>query len=321
MCCSGSRERGFVLRDVYIINPKAGKKNMAVLFMERVKAFHAAHGGEYEILLTQREGHGEELARAAAERGEAVRLWAVGGDGTLLEVVRGAANRENAAVGVFPCGSGNDFVRTLGEREIFLNFDRQMRGRTVPIDMIHTEHGDAVNICSLGFDAKVAQEMTQYKHLPAVSGELAYTLSLVKCLFGKLADPMTVTLQNERGETETYSGEYMFALAGNGRWYGGGYCGAPKAELCDGLLDFVLIRRPAYHRIPALVGKYKRGEHIESAHFADILVYRRGTRIEMRSDVEMVSNMDGNCIRTRREVYSVMPGALRFILPEGVEMR
>ena len=51
------------MRDVYIINPKAGKKNTAVFFMERAKAFHAAHGGDYALCLTQREGHGEALAR------------------------------------------------------------------------------------------------------------------------------------------------------------------------------------------------------------------------------------------------------------------
>ena len=79
-----------------------------------------------------------------------------------------------------------------------------------------------------------------------------------------------------------------------------------------------MIRRPAYHRIPGLVGRYKRGEHIDSARFSDLLVYRRGTRIEIESPVEMVSNMDGNCVRTCREAYAVMPGALRFILPEGV---
>ena len=44
------------MRDVYIINPKAGKKNTAVFFMERAKAFHAAHGGDYALCLTQREG-------------------------------------------------------------------------------------------------------------------------------------------------------------------------------------------------------------------------------------------------------------------------
>ena len=74
------------MRNVYIINPKAGKHDHTVQFMERIRAVHATHGDEPEIYLTQRAGHGEELARAAAEKGDAVRIWAVGGDGTVLEV-------------------------------------------------------------------------------------------------------------------------------------------------------------------------------------------------------------------------------------------
>lgn len=308
------------MRDIYIINPKAGKRDTAVRFMERVKAYHAEHGGDYELRLTQRAGHGEDIAREYAETGEKVRLWAVGGDGTLLEVVRGAANHENAAVGVFPCGSGNDFVRVFGKKEIFLNFDRQMNGTPTVIDMIHTEHGNAVNICSLGFDAKVADQMANYKQLPAVTGEVAYIISLAKCLFGKIADPMKVTLWDENGEEQSYTGEFMFALAGNGRWYGGGFCGAPKALLNDGLLEFVLIRKPAYHRIPGLVGIYKSGRHIGNPKLEDIIIYARGTKIRIESDIEMVSNMDGNCMHAKSETFSVMPGALRFIVPEGVSL-
>lgn len=58
------------MRNVYIINPKAGKHDHTVQFMERIRAVHATHGEEPEIYLTQRAGHGEELARAAAEKGE-----------------------------------------------------------------------------------------------------------------------------------------------------------------------------------------------------------------------------------------------------------
>lgn len=70
------------MRNVYIINPKAGKHDHTVQFMERIRAVHATHGEEPEIYLTQRAGHGEELARAVAEKGDAVRsftktpLWA-----------------------------------------------------------------------------------------------------------------------------------------------------------------------------------------------------------------------------------------------------
>ena len=60
------------MRNVYIINPKAGKHDHTVQFMERIRAVHATHGEKPEIYLTQRAGHGEELARAAAEKGDAL---------------------------------------------------------------------------------------------------------------------------------------------------------------------------------------------------------------------------------------------------------
>lgn len=308
------------MRNVYIINPKAGKHDHTVQFMERIRAVHAAHGEEPEIYLTQRAGHGEELARAAAEKGDAVHIWAVGGDGTVLEVVRGAEFHKNAAVGVYPCGSGNDFVRSFGKREVFLNPENQLAGKTVSIDMIRTQHGDAVNICSVGFDAKVAAEMNYYKHLPFVSGELAYTISLAKCFLGHLADKMTVTFYYADGTKETVTGGFLFTLAGNGRWYGGGYCGAPNSVMDDGLLDFVMIRKPAYSRIPGLVTKYKRGEHLSNPAFSDLLVYRRGVKIEIQSENEVVSNMDGLCIKVKSEEYNILPHALNFILPRGAAL-
>ena len=78
--------------------------------------------------------------------------------------------------------------------------------------------------------------------------------------------------EKEDGTKETVTGEFLFTLAGNGRWYGGGYCGAPNSVIDDGLLDFVLIRKPAYSRIPGLVPKYKRGEHLSNPAFSDLLV-------------------------------------------------
>lgn len=88
----------------------------------------------------------------------------------------------------------------------------------------------------------------------------------------------------------------------------------------DGLLDFVLIRKPAYSRIPGLVPKYKRGEHLSNPAFSDLLVYRRGVKIEIQSENEVVSNMDGLCIKVKSEEYNILPHALNFILPHGAAL-
>ena len=88
------------MRNVYIINPKAGKHDHTVQFMERIRAVHATHGEEPEIYLTQRAGHGEELARAAAEKGDAVRIWAVGGDGTVLKAACRVGEKQIPMLGI-----------------------------------------------------------------------------------------------------------------------------------------------------------------------------------------------------------------------------
>ena len=88
----------------------------------------------------------------------------------------------------------------------------------------------------------------------------------------------------------------------------------------DGLLEFVLIRKPALYRIPGLIPVYKSGKHLDDERLKDIVIYARGTKIEIESDRELISNMDGNCVKAHRDTFSVMPGALRLILPEGVSL-
>ncbi len=305
------------MRELYIMNPSAGK-NGASGFSEQVHAYHAANGGAYALEITKYPGHAAALAKAAAESGGEIRIWAVGGDGTLSEVCEGAAGHKNAAVGVFPYGSGNDFVRSFGGRGPFLDIVRQHGARERTVDMIRTDCGLGVGICSLGFDAKVAERMTRYKSIPGVSGSLAYILSLVCSLFGRISDELEIELVNESGETERFSGDYVFALAGNAKWYGGGFCGSPNSVLDDGLLDFVLIEKPPLWKIPQMIGIYKAGKHLADARFAPYLTYRRGTRIEMRGKGSLVSNIDGNCVRVDgAERFEILPGALRFLVPEG----
>jgi diacylglycerol kinase family enzyme len=132
--------------------------------------------------------------------------------------------------------------------------------------------------------------------------------------------PRVTVSEDEKGEEENYSGEFMFALAANAKWYGGGFCGAPKATLNDGLLEFVLVRKPSYLQLPKLVGVYKSGKHLDGDKYKDIITYTRGTKMEIESDVEIVSTMDGNCVKTRKECFEILPKALRFMVPEGLSM-
>lgn len=114
-----------------------------------------------------------------------MRIFAVGGDGTLSEVAAGAIGMENVEVGVIPCGSGNDYIKTFGEIEKFLSPEKQLKATSRMVDMIESEGHLSINLCSIGLDAKVAYEMVKFKAVPFLSGSTAYNLALVKVLLGK----------------------------------------------------------------------------------------------------------------------------------------
>ena len=96
------------MRDVYIINPAAGRLDSTKTLTEEIRKHY---GDEAKIIIT--EGHGDALikARAEAETGDQVRIFACGGDGTSFEVLNGIVGYENASIGVIPVGSANDFIK------------------------------------------------------------------------------------------------------------------------------------------------------------------------------------------------------------------
>ena len=102
------------MRHLFLLNPRAGKYDRTQEVREKIRFALAGREEPWEAAVTQYPGHAAELARAAAETGEAVRIYACGGDGTLNEVVNGAAGFPNAAVTNVPVGTGNDFLRIFG---------------------------------------------------------------------------------------------------------------------------------------------------------------------------------------------------------------
>lgn len=306
------------MRYVFIINPNAGGKNGFKTISNTIKTYFQKFDAEYAVYKTAYRGHATEIVKDELQKGGKVRFYGVGGDGTLLEVARGCIGEADAEVGIFPVGSGNDYIRTYGTAEQFLNFDNQIKGTSISVDVIRTKNGDALNICSMGLDANVAYQMAKFKLIPGVGGSLAYDLALAKSLCGHLGENMQVKMKTTEGE-KVFSGTYLFALAAVGRCYGGGYMGAPKAVTNDGLLDFILVKKPSLARIASLVNVYKTGHHLDDDRFSDILTFCRGYEMEVTSSSPICCNRDGECDKVFSESFSIIPGAVNFILPLGIE--
>lgn len=103
------------MKHIFVINPAAGRHNRQAELAGLCRQVAMGRDLEYEILVTERPGHGVELVRRACLQagGAHLRLYAVGGDGTLNEIARGALGMWNVAIGHFPVGTGNDFIKTF----------------------------------------------------------------------------------------------------------------------------------------------------------------------------------------------------------------
>ncbi len=302
------------MRHVFILNPIAGKGQGALALRERIEAYFSVHpDAEYTIRETTCPGDATAIAAEECAAGGRVRLYACGGDGTLQETANGIPVGSSVELAVVPCGSGNDYVRTFGGKDAFLDLSGLIEGTAVPVDAVDCNGRLSLNIAAIGMDAKVAAKMTNYKNLPGVGGSLAYELAIVDVLFHPLGDEMEIVIKSENGE-QVRSGKYLIALAANGQYYGGGYRGAPHAVADDGVLDFVLVKKISRLRIVKFISKYKAGNY-DDLPFCEHI---RGTSMRVRTQKATYFTVDGECSSQTEMAFDIVPGACNFVLPASV---
>lgn len=295
------------MKHIFIVNPVSGKGKAANAYIPVIEEYIKKTGLDGEIYITKASRDGQRYVEEVAKKGEKVRFYSCGGDGTLYEVVNGCYKYDNCEVAAIPLGSGNDFCRIFGKNT---NIDDHVNGTPVEMDLIETDGQIAINQCSMGIDAEVCAKQAAFKKLPLVSGEMAYNLSLLYCLMGKLKSQFRITID----DSETVEGTYLFCYIGNSRWYGGGYKAAPLAMPNDGLLDFVMVRldRSRLKLLP-LISKYKAGEHLDW----DITTFRRGKKIKVESKKTAAVNVDGECAYVKEREFQIIENGITFVVPKG----
>lgn len=314
------------MRHVFILNPAAGKNQQALALKERIDAYFESHSDiEYRVYETSGCGVATYLAEHECDEGGAVRFYACGGDGTLQEVAAGIPfGAKEVELAVVPCGSGNDFVRVFGGKEYFSNLDEIIEGVAVSVDAIDSdelvEPGSSertwrsLNIASIGLDASVGYKMQRYKRWPGVGGSMAYNLAVIDAVCHPIGEMMKIEIVLEDKSVIVREGKYLMAAAANGRYYGGGYCGAPNAHINDGLLDFVLVKKISRFKIPGVLGKYKSGQH----DGVECVEHISGISMKITTKKKVVCNVDGQCFDSNKIAFWIKKGAYRLVLPMTV---
>ena len=295
---------------LFIINPAAGSRNRTEEYREKIKAACEKRGLQYRIQISQAPGDCRRLARAAAETGREYKIYACGGDGTLNEVADGAAGFPNVAVTVFSGGSGNDFVKLFDDPKAFFDLERLLDAQEVTFDTIQVNDTKALNICSVGLDARIGTDVGRYKRLPFLHGFKAYAASTVVNLIKGIAEHYVVEIDGK-----TVNGQFTFVCACNGRYYGGGFNPVPEADPTDGLMDVLLVKKVTRLQVPGIIGKYKNGRYKELDQLVECYKVRS---FKMVCDKEVPVNVDGEALFAKEVEFAIADEKLRFFYPRGL---
>lgn len=292
-----------------IVNPAAGggrSGKLAPATLERVRGA----GIELTVAQTTRAGEAIEIARNAYREG--VRNFlAVGGDGTSFEIINGlfpeAIHQGRPTLGFLPLGTGNSFLKDFSSRGLEHTIAALQRQTRRTCDVIRLRHSQGelyfYNLLTLGFPAEVADTANRrFKRW----GELGYILAVFTRLvrLEHLAFPHRLA-----GAADWDRGETLFLSFNNSKFTGGKMMIAPKADPCDGSIEYVrwgpIGRLGLLWTLPRLF----TGTHIEHRLASRAAVQR----IDFDLDAPVNVMVDGESMRLQCQSLEILPGALDVI--------
>ena len=296
------------MRHLFIINPAAGKPASTA----RLEALLEELSFPHETVYTTGEGDACRIARLAAQTGDPVRIYACGGDGTLNEVVNGAAGFPNAAVTCVPKGTGNDFLKVFGPdyRELFYDLEALAVGPQTQFDLMDCNGKLGLDVVCAGVDARIAADVHRYKNLHFLSGKGAYVLSLMENILLKgICRPMEVHM----GPVD-YVGQTAILCVCNGRHYGGGFMPVGDAMPDDGVLDMLLVPKIRLFTFARLVGQYAKGRY---RRYPELILDYHGQQLTWSSPKPITTVVDGEVMVDTAFTLKLSEKKLPFFYPAG----
>ena len=251
----------------FILNPHAGSgKTMSE--WEKAEKLLSSAGVSFTTVHTVRKGHAASLAAEAAASGYR-RIVAVGGDGSVHDVLQGIASwcaesgvdSSSFTLGVIPIGSGNDWIKSLGvPHDLEKVVQMIATGSTAPMDLVSVRlsEGSVVsymaNIGGTGFDSHVCERVNAQKEA-GKRGRRIYLNALIHTIF----NISSVNLRVVADGRDVFEGPCYSIALGNGKYSGSGMRQVPLATIDDGLLDYMIVPKVSVTRILQEIPRLFRG--------------------------------------------------------------
>ena len=287
-----------------VVNPQAGKKQGLAAAGKAARLLHQ-NDITVETLISSYPGHTVALA-AGLDLGSWDGVLAVGGDGTLFELINGVLRSNDGIavpIGQVPVGTGNSFVRDLGIHSIEDTIGHIVRRNVRKVDLGHfsCRAGEYyfINLLGAGFVSNVAYRARKYRAL----GAFSYILGVVEEVVGLKSGGMTLEIDGQIIERDA-----IFVEICNSRFTGGNMMMAPAAAIDDGLFDIVLLNRISRATLLKLFPRIFKGTHVQ----AESVEVFRGQRILLRTEYPLPLTPDGETLGSTPIEVCIYPRKLEM---------
>lgn len=305
------------MKIVFVVN---NKNNRLAKVLPRLDQYcQQTNMGSVQFISTLRKKHAIELAKQATENG-CDYMIAVGGDGTLHEVINGVLQsnipaNEYPAIGLLPHGSANDFARTArisNSIEELIELIQSNTTQKIDLGKIIIQQTQEtryfINIAGIGLGPEVVQNIEQsssvlgpgfnfFKHI--IKGFLSYVKKEVSCT----------------SSTWQWKGKLLQMAVANGRYYGNAICTAPDAKLTDGQFQVAIFGDLSIWDYLKNLGNLKKGVKINLPQVS----YHYANEVLLESNDSCGIEADGEYVGLAPATISILPKAICFLMPPDVQ--
>ncbi|MEO8820218.1 MAG: YegS/Rv2252/BmrU family lipid kinase [Ginsengibacter sp.] len=294
---------------IFFINPISGTQDKLHLEKKIIQKCTEKNIA-FEILFTSKEGDYDFLYRKVPDE-NITDIAICGGDGSIRTIVA-AILKMPVNIGIIPLGSGNGLARTAGiPKSVDKAIDVILAGKSSPTDVFLINNNLSTHVCGLGFDAKVAHDFAEKKK----RGLNSYTKIALKNFKSAKTFPFTIEAQGKKFKVDAF----LICIA-NSNQFGNNFKIAPKASICDGLIDIVVLKKTSKPQaVLSFIKQLISGEikNIEAKDFhKNNILYFQTDKIKIENPQQAPLHIDGDPAKTSKEFnVEILPSAYQLIRP------
>lgn len=292
---------------IFFINPISGTKNKRKL-EEGIIARCTLEGAAFQILFTSAEGDYRFL-HSKIEEGTITDVVICGGDGSLRSIISALLDT-NVAIGIIPSGSGNGLARSAGIPQSLKGaLDVIFKGIAQPVDGILINDQFSCHLSGLGFDAQVAHDFARKKK----RGLKTYVVQVARNFFSIKSYHFEIETEGKR-----FKEEAICICITNSNQFGNNFKIAPKASICDGLMDVIIFRKTAKTKTIISIARQIFSGKISRLSEKNIqkkkVLYFQTKELKIYNPQKAPFHIDGDPAETEKEFsIEILPGAFKLL--------